>query len=273
MQRQYTNIEKTEYLKSKTVLWWSIIGCLIGYFVFHPCVMIISHYMFRSRLESGYNILYIIISETKLSFSLKMLPWSFSFALFGAVSGGFFGRIRQMTAKLQDSENKFKKLSITDDLTKLYNSRHFFNRLKDEIERTNRYGHPLSLLIMDLDNFKKYNDTYGHIEGDKVLANSGEILRKSLRKTDSAYRYGGEEFTIILPESSGQEAMHFAERIRQAFDTEGCRSKPESFMPVTVSVGVAQYARGEKISDFIKRADKNLYAAKNQGKNCIIFAQ
>ena len=119
-------LKKAEYDKSITVLWWSIIGGLMGYFVFHPCVMIISHYMFQSRLESGYNILYIIISETKLSFSLKMLPWSLSFALFGAVSGGFYGRIRQITAKLQDSENKYKKLSITDDLTKLYNSRHFF---------------------------------------------------------------------------------------------------------------------------------------------------
>lgn len=98
------------------------------------------------------------------------------------------------------------------------------------------------------------------------MAKAGEILRRSLRRIDSAYRYGGEEFTVILPESGGKESLHFAERIRQAFEQ-------EKNLPVTVSIGVAQYIPGEEITAFIKRADKNMYAAKNMGKNRIYFSQ
>lgn len=266
-------MKKAKYIISKIPWLWVAGGGVLGYVMIHPLVMIVAYFMFHSGPEDKTTLFELIKLELIRLFSADMLPWSINFALISATAAGFLGRIRQVNAALRESEKRYKELSITDDLTKLYNSRHFFSRLKEEIERTKRYGHPLSLLIMDLDNFKQYNDTYGHMEGDIVLANAGEILQKSLRKTDSAYRYGGEEFTIILPESSGQQAMHFAERIRQAFDKEGSSSKSESFVPVTVSVGVAQYVRGEKVSNFIKRADKNLYAAKHQGKNCIIFSQ
>jgi diguanylate cyclase (GGDEF)-like protein len=103
----------------------------------------------------------------------------------------------------------------------------------------------------------------GHIAGDRVLKNVGDILRKSLRKTDSAYRYGGEEFAVILPESEGDEALHFADRIRQAFESPASRAQPEENTGVTVSIGVAQYIKREDTTAFIKRADKNMYTAKN----------
>ena len=103
------------------------------------------------------------------------------------------------------------------------------------------------------------------------MENVGEILRKSLRKTDPAYRYGGEEFAVILPESEGDEALHFADRIRQAFESRASLAQPGQGMGVTVSIGVAQYKNRENITAFIKRADKNMYTAKNSGKNRISY--
>ena len=271
MTKNKSNLKPSSYISSKTTWQWALIGGLIGFFVIHPCVMITAHLMFQPGLESDYSIVAIIFSEFSRIFSFQMLPWGLAFAVISAISGLFFGRNRQMTYALKESEQRFRKLSITDDLTGIYNSRYFFNRLQDEIERANRYGHPLSLLILDLDNFKKYNDTHGHVVGDEVLAKTGEILLKSLRKTDSAYRYGGEEFAVILPETGGNQAVHFAERIRQGFEKHAFLIRQDGSLSVTASIGIAQYKQGEEISAFIKRADENMYTAKKQGKNRVFF--
>jgi diguanylate cyclase (GGDEF)-like protein len=244
---------------------------MVGYLIIHPFVMILAHLMLRTKRVHGAAVSEIIFAGLQKSFSIEMMPWGFSFAIICAITGLFIDRNLRISTQLRESERRYRQLSITDDLTRLYNSRHFFKQLEAEIERTNRYGHPLSLLIIDLDDFKLYNDTYGHIAGDRVLKNVGEILRKSLRKTDSAYRYGGEEFTVLLPESEGDEALHFADRIRQAFESPASLAQPEESMGVTVSIGVAQYINGEDITAFIKRADKNMYAAKNSGKNRIFY--
>jgi diguanylate cyclase (GGDEF)-like protein len=106
---------------------------------------------------------------------------------------------------LRDSEQRYRELSIVDGLTQLYNSRHFYVQLKSETERSNRYGQPLTLLLLDLDNFKAFNDAYGHVEGDQVLSRLGQVVKRCLRETDSAYRYGGEEFTILLPMTTSGE--------------------------------------------------------------------
>jgi PAS domain S-box-containing protein len=103
-----------------------------------------------------------------------------------------------MEDALKESEKKYRELSIIDDLTQLYNSRHFHSQIENEIERSNRYGQPLTLLLLDLDKFKKFNDKYGHVEGDYVLLRLGQVIKRCLRDPDSAYRYGGEEFTIML---------------------------------------------------------------------------
>ena len=227
--------------------------------------------MFQSQHNSNDSFTAVITADLMRAFSIQMLPWGISFAIISAIAGAFYGRTRQSVAALRQGEQKFRELSITDDLTRLYNSRHFFYQIKKEIERTNRYEHPLSLLILDIDNFKKYNDAFGHIAGDEVLAKAGEILRDSLRKTDTAYRYGGEEFAILLPETKEEEALHFAERIRQAFESQDLTIPENQNLSVTVSIGVAQYEIGEEINTLIKRADKNMYAAKNEGKNRICF--
>ena len=173
---------------------------------------------------------------------------------------------------LQESEKKYRELSITDGLTKLYNSRHFFDQLEKEIERAHRYTRSLSLLVLDIDNFKHYNDQYGHLEGDKVLARIGKTIREALRQTDSAYRYGGEEFTVILPETEDHEAWNVAERIRTTFEQEKFSPHFEEEVHMSVSIGGAQYSKREDLREFIKRADKNMYVAKSKGKNCVFFS-
>ena len=173
---------------------------------------------------------------------------------------------------LRESEKRYMELSITDDLTGLYNSRYFYHQLNLEIERSIRYNHPLSLLLLDVDNFKGYNDKYGHLEGDKVLVKLGELIFACLRKIDSAYRYGGEEFTMILPETGSKGALKVAERLKRVFETERFSPVLTQTVYLTVSIGVAIYQLEEELSLFIQRADKAMYLAKEQGKNRIIFS-
>jgi len=178
-------------------------------------------------------------------------------------------RERQFAKERIRMLGKLQKLAITDGLTKLYNSRHFYNQLEVEIGRCSRYNHSLTLLLLDVDNFKVYNDSYGHLEGDKVLVRIGQIIKSCLRKIDSAYRYGGEEFTVILPETNGQKANNVAQRIRTAVELESFFPEPGKAVTITVSVGVTEYFKKEKLSTFIKKADQAMYNAKADGGNRI----
>lgn len=173
---------------------------------------------------------------------------------------------------LRDSEQKYMELSITDGLTQLYNARHFHVRLTEEIARTVRYKHPLSILLLDIDNFKRYNDRYGHLAGDKVLAALGQVILECIRCTDSAFRYGGEEFTVILTETADEGAMIVAERIREKFEAEAFSPEPDTITRNTGSIGVAQYRPGEDVKSMIRRADTAMYAAKRQGKNRVVLS-
>jgi diguanylate cyclase (GGDEF)-like protein/PAS domain S-box-containing protein len=178
---------------------------------------------------------------------------------------------RQIEQELRESENRYKELSITDGLTKLYNSRHFYNNLQLEMERANRYHRSLALLMIDVDDFKKFNDTFGHLVGDRVLAKTGEVIRNALREADTGYRYGGEEFAVILPETSGPGAVEVAERIRKQLATMPLSLKSNTSRFITASMGVSELQAKDTLSEFIRRADKNLYAAKMEGKNRVIF--
>ncbi|MGD2030689.1 MAG: diguanylate cyclase [Desulfobacterales bacterium] len=164
---------------------------------------------------------------------------------------------------------KLEKLAITDGLTKLYNLRHFYNQLEVEIGRCSRYGHSLALLLLDIDNFKMYNDTYGHLEGDKVLIKLSQTIKSCLRTMDSAYRYGGEEFTVILPETKGEEAKNVANRIRTAVESERFFPEPDKVVTITISIGLTEYFKDEQLSTLIKRADEAMYHSKAKGRNTI----
>jgi diguanylate cyclase (GGDEF)-like protein/PAS domain S-box-containing protein len=156
-------------------------------------------------------------------------------------------------------EKELEKLSITDNLTGLYNQRHFYNELKREIERAKRFKHPLSLVLFDIDTFKHYNDTYGHLEGDKALCEVGKVLSKSIRgNVDSGYRYGGDEFVVILPETDKNRAFSLAERIRTSFNNIG-------LVDVTLSIGLVEYRTEYDPETFVRHADKAMYTAKHQG--------
>jgi diguanylate cyclase (GGDEF)-like protein len=174
---------------------------------------------------------------------------------------------RKLTRERIRMMEKLQKLAITDGLTKLYNSRSFYTQLELEVDRVNRYQHPLTLLLLDLDYFKNYNDSYGHLEGDKVLVRFSQIIKSCLRANDSAYRYGGEEFTVILPETGGEEARTVAQRIRAALEAERFSPVDGADVTVTISIGVTEYHHKEELSTFIQRADKAMYLSKQEGRN------
>lgn len=174
---------------------------------------------------------------------------------------------RQLGTERTRMMEKLQKLAITDGLTKLYNSRSFYTQLELEVDRFNRYKHPLALLLLDIDNFKEYNDSYGHLEGDKVLVRFSQIIKSCLRANDSAYRYGGEEFTVILPETTGDEAKTVAQRIRASLEAEKYKPVPGKVARITISIGVTQCYPKEELSTFIRRADKAMYLSKENGRN------
>ena len=158
-------------------------------------------------------------------------------------------------------EDEVRRLSITDDLTGLYNHRHFFKTLEAELARLKRQRTSLSLLMFDLDNFKRYNDLYGHLEGDKVLRKIGEIVKNSIRSNvDSGYRYGGDEFAALLIGASADPALTIAERIRSSIEQAGFRN-------ITVSIGLSEYEDHFSLESFVKSADDAMYASKQSGGN------
>ncbi|MCF8036055.1 MAG: diguanylate cyclase [Desulfobacteraceae bacterium] len=175
-------------------------------------------------------------------------------------------RERHLERERRQMREELKKLSITDDLTGLYNSRHFYRQLELEISRHSRYNHPLSLLFIDIDSFKTYNDRFGHPEGDRILSNLGGQISENLRSTDSAYRLGGEEFTVILPETESTSAVQAAERLMGQVNAANPAFLPEA-EPLTLSIGVTAYGEAEGLSDLVKRANQAMYMAKEKGKN------
>jgi diguanylate cyclase (GGDEF)-like protein/PAS domain S-box-containing protein len=164
---------------------------------------------------------------------------------------------------------KMQQMAITDGLTGLYN-RHYFNLiLTNEVERAKRYESPLSLVMLDIDHFKVVNDTYGHLAGDELLQEFSKVCRKPLRQTDTMFRYGGEEFVLLLPETKLDEALAVAERVRAKIEgTTFVTHKGD--IHITVSAGVSEFGpQTSSLNAFIESTDTALYAAKEAGRNCI----
>ena len=169
-------------------------------------------------------------------------------------------------------ERRYLESAITDGLTSLFNARYFHSHIQTEIERAESQERPLSVLMLDVDNFKDYNDTYGHPEDDKVLASLDQVILSSVREDDMPCRYGGEEFIVVLPGSTGATATEVTERIRASFKSQTFVPAPDVKASVTVSAGVAEHVVGEDASTLVERADKALYEAKTRGKDRVVSA-
>jgi len=161
------------------------------------------------------------------------------------------------------------RLTITDGLTQVANKRFLDDFLEREIARATRHGRPLSLALFDVDRFKKINDDYGHLAGDRVLQGIAALASKQVRRDELIARYGGEEFAVVLPETAAPAAAQFCERIRAAIENEGFDYDGES-LRVTISLGAATLVPPESLESLVSRADANLYRAKQGGRNCVV---
>lgn len=173
------------------------------------------------------------------------------------------------------AEEKLKKLAVTDDLTGLFNQGHFYKALSNEIKRAKRYNNPLSLMILDLDNLKYFNDTFGHREGDKALKTSAKVIKKCMRDIDLCFRYGGDEFAVILPETEMNNALNVAERIRLTlkntkFSLRGT-CKMASKACITTSIGLSEYKKDYSLEDFVRYSDAFVYQSKKLGGNKVCY--
>ena len=183
-------------------------------------------------------------------------------------------RIKRLQDELEEKNRELERLSISDGLTGLYNHKHIHQELWEEFERVQRTAEPLAVAMMDLDHFKKVNDTYGHQAGDAVLREFARILRDTAREIDKLGRYGGEEFMAILPESDLDAATVFAERVREAVETHPFDVGLTAPIRLTLSAGIATYPNTniENPDLLVDWADRALYAAKKGGRNRVVRA-
>jgi len=193
----------------------------------------------------------------------NVFPIELSVSMWKTGEGIFYSGIIRDITKRKQLESELEKTATTDRLTQAYTRTKFHEVIKTEFERVKRYNHALSMIMFDIDHFKKINDTHGHAAGDYVLQTLTQIVKENLRELDCLVRWGGEEFVVITPETDVGRAEVLAERIRKAiegyhFDQAGT---------VTISLGVTQYGENDTEDSFIKRADDAMYAAKGKGRN------
>lgn len=177
-------------------------------------------------------------------------------------------KIKNLQDELKKSNERLKQLSDTDPLTHIYNRRYMMNMLEKEIQRAERKGMHLSLVMIDLDHFKHVNDKYGHQGGDQVLAELAELSQSGLRSYDFVARYGGEEFVMTLPETTHEDALMIAERLRHRIQLHSYSGALKGLV-TTASMGVATYPANfiTSLSDLIREADDAMYRAKAAGRN------
>jgi diguanylate cyclase (GGDEF)-like protein len=169
---------------------------------------------------------------------------------------------------------KIQELTITDDCTGLYNARHLYKTLETEVYRSSRFGYEFSVLFIDLDHFKQVNDTHGHLIGSKLLAEIGYLIKAQLRLIDYAFRYGGDEFVILLPQTGKDQALYVAKRLRDALRVTNFCKEEGLNLNVRASIGLATYPHDAKSPhDVIRQADEMMYLVKNTSRDNIGIAQ
>lgn len=182
--------------------------------------------------------------------------------------GQLASTLNQMAARLEQSQVELRYSATMDGLTGVYNRQEFNRLLQAELERSQRYGHPCSLIMIDIDHFKKLNDTYGHPAGDEALRCFASLIKQQIRPADQIARYGGEEFSIILPETSNGDAFYLAERLRQAIAAHTIQITQWQTVKITSSIGIAVFPNdADSASALISASDQALYIAKRSGRN------
>jgi diguanylate cyclase (GGDEF)-like protein/PAS domain S-box-containing protein len=193
----------------------------------------------------------------------EVFPIELSVSMWKAGEEYYYSGIVRDITKRKNLESELKTLAVTDTLTQVFNRIKYYEIMKREIERTKRYNHPLSIIMFDIDHFKKVNDIYGHMVGDYVLRTLTQIVKENLRETDYLVRWGGEEFIIIAPDTDLKKAEILAERNRNASE----KHKYDHIGTITVSFGVTQFIKDDDEDSVIKRVDDALYEAKRKGRN------
>jgi diguanylate cyclase (GGDEF)-like protein len=212
---------------------------------------------------------------TDIERSLRISKYTIlSLGLLSSVS--LLGIIYSLTVvlmnKLEGAQKKIRELVMTDELTKLYNRRYLFGKLRDEVKRSKRFKQRMSCMLIDIDFFKNVNDKHGHLAGDMILENVSGVIKECCREIDTVARYGGEEFIVLLPGTDLKGALRVAERIRLTVESLKNVYDQDAVIPVTVSVGLASYSHDDlkTFSDndqIIKYVDEALYKAKENGRN------
>lgn len=248
----------------------SIMALLSGYaaglnsYVWAYPAVLFNYFLLGTRAGTVINVVFVALAATNQgiwsepSFTPRAVLSLLTVTLFAWV----FSR------RVSEQREELGRLASTDSLTGVGNRRAMDEALEFAQDLSNRYGNLGSLLILDLDHFKAINDKFGHRTGDRVLAQFGDLLLKHKRHTDLAFRFGGEEFIMVLPETGADAAAHVAEDIRQRVETETWNSVGR----ITVSIGVAEVIRHDSVDDWMKRGDFALYHAKSEGRNRVVVA-
>lgn len=229
-------------------------------------------------IRGGLSVSFDITAVEKEIAINKMIMAVLSIPTAAALLTIIFFLVSRLAGKLSDAYRTIEHMSITDELTQIYNRRHFHTRLREEIARHIRYHHPLSLLMLDIDHFKKVNDEYGHLVGDRILAGVAGAVKSNTRSVDVVARYGGEEIVVVLPETDENSAAVTAEKIRKSIERCDFMSMEGEKIRVTASIGISSMNmvvnRNNKESErLVKLADDALYAAKEAGRNKVVLSK
>lgn len=223
------------------------VGCLIGIVILHPSAMVIFD-------VTGHNTMGYFLNPDHLIMTIYF-----------ALIGGLFGIISAVSAhKKALLYQEIELLSITDELTSVFNRRYFTNQLNKELERARRYDRPLSIFMIDLNNFKQYNDSHGHQSGDEMLKEVAGLLKKSARKPDFVARYGGDEFVIVMPEADKNKALKMADRLQAEVESSNFKDRTtHAQVRFTISFGLATFPDDAQYADgLITKADTMLFEMK-----------
>lgn len=242
-------------LKRNIYIWF---GILWGLPIPVATILIQAHFLEASGVDNPYFA--AICSPLQWFFLIHPLLFGILFGIMGTIRNNQDAHLTEMIRKLEE-------LSTQDPLTGLKNRRYFAHNFHDECARSLRRNESMTLLFLDLDHFKRVNDTYGHHFGDLALQATSNCLKKQCRPYDTVVRWGGEEFVVLLRATDEQSAFHSAERIRHEIESGFSPALP---FPLTISIGLAQYRDNDTLESLIDRADKALYHAKQNGRNKVV---